>query len=289
MRTRAQIDMEREQDIGGAKTGKVNNMDIFKGFTIPSGTGKPVQTADYQKIQYEELLKEMQKDTQTLTKGIVQTYLELLGEHDTYEGRKEQERLEKLSPIVVLELVKKRFYALQEEANSYVKRAEYEDTDDNEKLVDLQMSELTAKNSELHSRLQHLKERVNGLMKTIEDEGKLRIEAAIHSRAVVEAIKNDKRKLERLIKEKDEEIDKIKNVRGDKDRLKRETELLEQQKQQIKLQTKVMEKEYSKEITKLEKDYSKGFDHIGKRLESKKAIEQQEEAARKPKGILLVC
>ena len=91
--------MERSQNIGGSKTGKVNNMDIFKGFTIPSGTGNPVQTADYQKIQYEELLKEMQKDTQTLTKGIVQTYLELLGEHDTYEGRKEQERLEKLSPI----------------------------------------------------------------------------------------------------------------------------------------------------------------------------------------------
>ena len=182
----------------------------------------------------------MQKATQTLTKGIVQTYLELLGEHDTYEGRKEQERLEKLSPIVVLELVKKRFYALQEEANSYVKRAEYEDTDDNEKLVDLQMSELTAKNSELHSRLQHLKERVNGLMKTIEDEGKLRIEAVIHSRAVGEAIKYDKRQLERLVKYTDEEIDKIQNVCGDEDLLTKETEFLENHKQQIKFKPNIM-------------------------------------------------
>ncbi len=63
-----------KQPAPGAERGA--GVDVMKGFAISENQGNPVQIADYQKIQYEELLKEMQRDTQTLSKTIVQTYLE---------------------------------------------------------------------------------------------------------------------------------------------------------------------------------------------------------------------
>eukprot|EP01022_Parablepharisma_sp_SALTPOND_P004423 TRINITY_DN120261_c0_g1_i1.p1 TRINITY_DN120261_c0_g1~~TRINITY_DN120261_c0_g1_i1.p1 ORF type:complete len:607 (+),score=111.24 TRINITY_DN120261_c0_g1_i1:108-1823(+) len=269
----------------GAPTERTAEVDILKGFSIGSLSNTPVQIADYQKIQYEELLKEMQKDTQALSKAIVQTYLEMLGEQDTYEGRKERERLEKLSPIVILELVKKRFYALQEQTNKEIEKLDQENADTDEKAVDMQMSELTLKNTELQGKLKQLKERVDGLMKNIDEESRLRIEAAVHSRAVVEAIKEDKRKLERIIREKEEEIGRVKNVRGEKERMKKEADILEQQKEQIKYETKQMEKKYTEEIERLEQEYSKGFEDLGKRLESKRASERQSELCKKEREI----
>ena len=188
-------------------------------------TTSAVQTADYHKIQYEELLKEMQKDIFSLTRAIVQSYLEVMGEQDSYEGRKERERLERLSPLVVLELVKKRFYYLQEHINGLIQKLIAESAaETEEKAVDVQMNEITQKNGHLQQQLKQLQERVDGLIKSAEEETRLRIEAAVHSRAVVEAIKEDKKKLEKIIRGKDEEIGKITNVRKEKDKLKKDCE-----------------------------------------------------------------
>jgi len=260
-------------------------VDILKGFTIGSPTYNPVQIADYQKIQYEELLKEMQRDSQTLSKAIVQSYLEMLGEHDTYEGRKEKEKLEKISPIVVLELLRKRFLSLQEQTNEQIAKLNTENNADSEKAVDVQMAELTSKNTELQQKLNQMKERVDALMKTIEEESRLRIEAAVHSRAVVESIKEDKRKLEKIIKEKEREIGEVKNVQGEKERYKKNIALLEQQKEQLKSKTRQMEKKYKEEIEQLEEEYSKGFDDLGKKLEQKRISERQQAMEKREKEI----
>ena len=266
---------------------KIDDMDIFKGFDIPSGNINSAQNMDYKKIRYEEMMKEIQKDTKILFKGIIETYLELIGERDTYEGRKEQERLEKLSPIVVLDLVKKRFNELQQEANIYSRRVEYDDID-NEKMVDYQISELTEKNSELHSRLQHLKERVNGLIKCIDDENKMRVDAAVHSRTIVEGIREEKRKLERLIREKDVEIEKIKNNRTKKEKLEDEIESPEQRKKEIKKQINTSEKKITKRINNMQREYPFGLKNVGKRKEFNKDNLKLEETKKKQKDIEVI-
>lgn len=276
-------DLSQKPTSQADRSGDVETFKHFAGF---SSTLDPSQATNQQRAQYEETLREMQKDALTLSRGIVQTYLELIGEQDSYEGRKEQERLEKLPPLVVLGLVKRRFSSLQEEATKCAKQTELEAAGEVAPKEDsAQMSDLTSRNAELYDKLQQLKERVNGLMKSIEDESKLRVDAAVHSKAVVEAIKEDKRKLERIIKEKEQEIAKIKNVKGRKEELRKETELLELKKQQLKAQNKKLEKHYSKEATKLQKDYSHGYKAISKRIENKKAFEQQEEASKKQREI----
>ena len=69
------ISGKEEKSGGGSERSK--EVSVLKGFTLGEGTGSSVQIADYQKIQYEELLKEMQRDTQTLGKAINQTYVEV--------------------------------------------------------------------------------------------------------------------------------------------------------------------------------------------------------------------
>jgi len=263
---------------------KIDDIETFRRLAAYSNID-PANATNQQRAQCEETLRELQRDTQIVSRGIVQTYLGLIGENDSYESRKEQEKLEKLPPLVVLGLVKRRFYTLQEEANKYASQTNLIIIDNKEKINDTQMPDLTKRNAELDDKMKQLKERVNGLMKSIEDESKLRIEAAVHSRAVIEAIKEDKRKLERIIKEREEEIAKIKNVRGKKEELKKETELLELEKQKMKAQVKKMEKHYTKEAKKLDKDYATGYKAITKRLEAKKALEQQQKASKKQKEI----
>ncbi len=211
----------------------------------------------------------------------------MIGENDTYEGKKERDKLERLSPIVVLDMVKKRFDTMQTQTQEAIEKLKTENpaaekpAGGPEVAVDVQMTELTVRNNELQGRLQQMRDRVDALLKSIEDEHKLRLEAAVHSKAVVEAIKDDKKKLVKIIQDKEKEISVIKNIRGDKERLKKEMETLEVQKEQIRQEIKTMEKSNGEEIQKMEEEYAKGFDELGKKLELKRLMERKSEQAKR--------
>lgn len=160
----------------------------------------------------------------------------MIGEADTIEGKKEKERLERLSPIVVLELVRKRFAIIQD-LNQFSNKS----NDASDKFVmeqdwDPKITEQQSKNTVLQMQLQQMRERVTLLMNATEEDKKLKIETAISDRKLIDSVKENKRKVAKIIDEKEKEINRIKKFIKGKEKLKKEVEELELKKIRLKKQ-----------------------------------------------------